>query len=334
MAERDTANERLARILAILPRAARAGGVPLRELAQELGLTERQVVADLEEVYTREYYHPAGSLHDVTVMIESDEVEVFTTREFRRPPRLSPGEMLALGLGLRVLAAESAEVERPAMVALAERLESGVLGVAPGRLLERIAVSPGEESAEGIRSTLLTAARERRRCSIGYLKPGATRAERRTVDPYVLVAAGGHWYLIAWCHDHADTRVFRADRLVDVEVRPERFVPAEEFDPSAYIRDGRVYRASEGTPEVEATVRYSPRIARWIEEHGPVERLPDGSVVVRHRVADPAWLVRHVLEHGADAEVLSPPEMRRRVREAVGRMVSGTKEEGSQEPGV
>jgi proteasome accessory factor C len=317
MAERDTAEERLARILAILPRAARAGGMPLSELAQELGLSERQVVADLEEVYTREYYHPAGSLHDVTVMIESDEVEVFTTREFRRPPRLSPREMLALGLGLRVLAAESPEGERPSMLGLAERLESGVIGAGPERLLERIAVSPGDQSAAGVRSTLVTAARERRRCSINYLKPGAPAPEPRTIDPYALIAAGGHWYLIAWCHGSADTRVFRADRLVAVEVLPERFVLPEAFDPAAYIQEGRVYRAGEETQEIETTVRYSPRIARWIEEHGPVERQADGSVVVRHRVADSHWLVRHVLEHGTDAEVLAPPEMRRRVREAV-----------------
>src|SRR5690606_6363092 len=109
MAERETAVDRLARILAILPRAARAGGVGLSELARELGLTEEEVVRDLQDVCTREFYHPAGSGQDVQVTIEPDEVRVFTTREFRRPPRLSPREMLALGLGLRVLAADTTE---------------------------------------------------------------------------------------------------------------------------------------------------------------------------------------------------------------------------------
>jgi proteasome accessory factor C len=316
MAERETADERLGRILAILPRAVRAGGVSLAELAGELGLSETQVVQDLQEVYTREYYHPAGSGQDVQVLIEPDEVHVFTTREFRRPSRLSPREMLALGLGLRVLAAESAAGARPAMLGLAERLESGVIGAMPRTLLEGIGINPGAESAEGIRSVLVAAAGERRRCSIAYLRPGATEPEPRAVDPYVLLSAGGNWYLIAWCHRSGDTRVFRADRVVAVELLEERFTLPEGFDPAAYVREGRVYRAGEDVEEVEVEVRYSPRISRWIEERGPVEAQADGSVVVRYRVADPAWLVRHVLEHGPDAEVLRPAEMREAVAAA------------------
>src|SRR5690606_40411144 len=58
--------------------------------------------------------------------------------------------------------------------------------------------------------------------------------------------------------------------------------------------------------DVEVAVRYSPRIARWVEERAPCERREDGSVVVRHRVADPRWVVRHVLQYGAEAEVLEP----------------------------
>lgn len=317
MPERETAVDRLARILAILPRAARAGGVGLSELARELGLTEKEVVRDLQEVCTREFYHPAGSGQDVQVTIEPDEVRVFTTREFRRPPRLSPRETLALGLGLRVLAADTSETARPAMLSLASRLESGVLGEAPEALLEQIALNPGSDAAEGIRHRLIEAARERRRCSITYLKPAASAAESRVVDPYVLIAAAAHWYLIGYCHTSEETRVFRADRVMTVEALEQRFEPPEGFDPAAYVQEGRVYRAAEEVEQVEVPVRYSPAIARWIEEYGPVEKQPDGSVIVRHRVADPGWLVRHVLEHGTDAEVLEPAGMRQRLLQAI-----------------
>lgn len=322
MPERDTAEARLGRLLQVLPRAARAGGVALSELASELGMTERAVLTDLEEACSRAYYHPAGGGEDVQVLIEADEVRVFTTREFRRPPRLTPRETLALGLGLRVMAAGATEARRPFLMRLADRLEAGVLGAAPEALLERIALNPGADRPEGIRAALTAAARERRRCAIDYLKPDAAEPERRTVDPYVLMAAGGKWYLVAFCHRSADVRVFRADRVVAVEPQEERFAVPDAFDPSVYMREGRVYRAAEGAEEVEVPVRYSPRIARWIEEHGPVERQDDGSVVVRHRVSDPGWLVRHVLEHGPDAEVLGPREMRRRVAEAAGKVVN------------
>ncbi len=34
-------------------------------------------------------------------------------------------------------------------------------------------------------------------------------------------------------------------------------------------------------------------------------------------VADPGWLVRHVLYHGRDAEVVEPPEMRDLMRQRI-----------------
>jgi proteasome accessory factor C len=314
MAERLTAEAQLGRILELLPRAARAGGVALAELAREMGTTEREVLRELEAVYTRAYYHPAGGGEDVQILIDPGQVEVWTTGEFRRPTRLGPREALALGLGLRVLAAGSPEPARPGMRELTERLEAGLAEEAPGALLEGIAVHPGSDSPEGIRARLREAARGRRRCEIAYLKPGAPEPERREVDPYVLLAADGRWYLVGHCHRHAEVRVFRADRVIGVEPREERFAVPDGFDPGRYVTDGRVYHSTE---DVEATVRFSARIARWIEERGPVERQPDGSVWVRYRVADPDWLVRHVLEHGPDAEVLAPPEMRARVAEVV-----------------
>src|SRR5690606_14473674 len=175
----------------------------------------RRVLEDLEELCTRAFYHPAGSGGDVQLMIGRRAVEVFTTREFRRPPRLTPQETLALGLGVRVLASEAAEARRPSLLRLADRLEQGVLGATPAALLDRIALNPGPDAHEGMRATLTDAARDRRRCVIAYLKPGAAEPERRTVDPYVLMAAEGKWYLVAFCHRGGDVRVFRADRVVE-----------------------------------------------------------------------------------------------------------------------
>ncbi|HET8654596.1 MAG TPA: WYL domain-containing protein [Longimicrobiaceae bacterium] len=319
MAERRTAEAQLSRVLQLLPRAARAGGIALAELASEAGMSEREVLADLQEVYTRDFYHPAGSGDGVQVSIEADQVEVWTTGEFRRPPRLGPREALALGLGLRVLAAESPAPERPAMLALAQRLERELAARPPGSLLAGIAVNPGADSPEGIRAVLREGARGLRRCRIAYLKPGAPEPEERVVDPYVLLAAEGHWYLVAHCHRSDEVRVFRADRVVGATILEERFAVPQGFDPLAYVRDGRVFQPVD---DVEVPVRYTARIARWIEEHGPVERQDDGSVIVRHRVSDPAWLVRHVLRHGPDAEVLGPPEMRDQVRATVLRLIA------------
>jgi predicted DNA-binding transcriptional regulator YafY len=65
-------------------------------------------------------------------------------------------------------------------------------------------------------------------------------------------------------------------------------------------------------------VRFASGIARWLAERYPDhEQEPDGSVIVTFDVASVEWLVRHVLQYGAAAEVLSPVGYREAVREAV-----------------
>jgi predicted DNA-binding transcriptional regulator YafY len=63
------------------------------------------------------------------------------------------------------------------------------------------------------------------------------------------------------------------------------------------------------------TVRYSPRVARWVAERQGLTLAPDGSLTMEHPVADEAWAVRHVLQYGPDAEVLAPHSMRELVAE-------------------
>lgn len=332
MSERATAADRLARILYLVPAACRDDGVPLADLARRLGISEREVLRDIQEVTAREDYHPAGSVFEFTLFVEHDRLYTWTTGEFRRPTRLTPREALALGLGLRALAAEAEPARRAELLDLAERLEAdlsvpeiesrGILAEMPSLALEevdRIATRLADDE-EDILSVIIEAARTCRVCRIRYLKPGAATPDDRVVHPYHLVHAEGRWYLLAHATDRGAVRIFRLDRILEAEPRAESFERPADFDPARYIAEGgRLFAAVD---DVEVAVRYSPRIARWVEERAPCERREDGSVVVRHRVADPRWVVRHVLQYGAEAEVLEPVEVRGMVGEAVQRMLS------------
>ena len=68
-----------------------------------------------------------------------------------------------------------------------------------------------------------------------------------------------------------------------------------------------------------ATIRCSPRIARWIRERygEEAEGQPDGSVAVRHRCKNPWWAVARVLNYGLGAEISGPPEVRAILKRAV-----------------
>jgi predicted DNA-binding transcriptional regulator YafY len=315
---RDTAAQKLTRILYLLPAAAQNGGASLAELAEALGTTPKQVARDAAAAERRTYYQPAGQAGEANVLLDGERVFLETPGHFRRPARLQAREAAALGLGLRSLALESAPERRARLLALAEVLERSLsLPGAAEAARERVVTVHGENGGSDAYEQLKRAATLQRRCRIRYLKVGASEPEVRTIDPYALLHAERWWYAVSFCHDRQDVRLFRTDRVLQVELLAERFTVPEDFDAARYAPEGRAFVAAETE---DAVVRYSPRIARWICERYPeAEVEAGGAVVVQHGVADARWLVRHVLQYGADAEVIAPAVMRAVVRETVRR---------------
>jgi len=320
MPEAVGAAGQLERILYILPRAAREGGVGLDELSFSLGVGADVVLKDLTQVTQRAYYQPAGS-NDLLLEIEGGRVSLFTPGAFQRPVRLSMPEAVCLVLALRGRLAgrwgnpTSADVE-PAALRFLQCLETTLSTIPTEDVLARIEAADLRPDPAGIREILSLALEGREACRIQYLKPGAAAPEDRTVRPYALVHGEGQWYLLAFCEKWEEVRTFRMDRILDAEPTGERFPAPEDFDPEAHVQGGRVFQADRSR---DVKVRYSPAVARWIVEKESLETAPDGSVTVTYPVADPHWIVRHVLQYGPDAEVLEPEEARWWVREGVER---------------
>lgn len=306
----------LERLLHILPRASGPNGVALADLTRELGVEAKTVVSDLREVQDRDLYHASGGADDIQIDIAPDHVRVWSAHRFDRPTKLSPLEALALWVGLEV-------------VRIGDRSGSGGDGQEPlaARLRRHLARQRDEEieaafaapdiaaDPGGVRHTLVAAAAECRPCVIRYVKPDAAEPDTRHVHPYVTVHAEGSWYLLARCPAADAVRTFRLDRVLEVDVGEGRFERPADFDPADHL-DTAAGRALEPSHVTEAAVRYSPVIARWIAEREQGEWLEDGSYEVRHPVANPDWLVRHVLQYTGEAAVSEPAELRAKVREA------------------
>jgi predicted DNA-binding transcriptional regulator YafY len=311
----DTALQRIERILQILPHAAREGGIGFDELAAILGVDRDRIERDLTEVTDREFYHDAGTATDIQVALDADRVRVWTTGHLQRPLRLGPGEAAALDLGLRILAAERDDPDLPATM---RRLLDQVAHSVPDDLLDRVAIDGDPGAADTLRALIIDAGRRHQRCRIRYLKPDAHAPEDREIDPYAVVYAEGRWYVVGHSPERHGVRAFRIDRILEAALAPESFPPPDDFDPGEFMADGRVYRADH---EVEVAVRYDGAAAPFLRERGHGEPLDDGAVLVRHRVADPAWLVRHVLQYGRHARVLEPHDFADLVRDAAARLL-------------
>jgi predicted DNA-binding transcriptional regulator YafY len=339
MSPDNTAAGQLERILYILPAAAREGGVQLDELAAALGADAATVLRDIEHVTAREYYHPAGAVDKFSIMIDRSSVRVHAPQEFRRPVRLNDREALALGLGLRTLAADAEPARRREILDLAMRLEAELCApgvdtvhemrsadisssLAPPRALRTDTAwlddAPFESDVEleeyaiafdddGFRGIVADAIELSLVCTIWYLKPGDVAPAYRSIAPYRLVYADGKWYVAAYDLDREALRFFRMDRVLNavLENEPAPLLPPVEL--TAFLVNGGPYRAGD---DVEVSVRYSARVARWIAERTTSCEEADGSVIVRHRVADPRWIVRHVLQYGGEAVIAEPASAR------------------------
>lgn len=316
----DTA-EQLERLFRLLPLAARPDGASLDELAAELGVDVATVLADLREIQERDLYHPSESGADVQIVIEAGRVYVWTKHDLERPSKLTLPEALALWLGLEIVRVSNGQ-DADGRAELAARLRRHLVRQ-PDSVVEAVLAAPAlTEDPGDLRWALSVAITESRVCRLSYLKASAARPEERRVRPYRLVHAEGSWYLLGHCEEAGAVRAFRLDRVLAVETDEERFEVPPHFDPAVHF-DGDASRVLDATAHDRALVRYSARIARWLAEREEGEWLEDGSFAVHRPVADPEWLVRHVLQYAGEAEVIDPPELRALVASAARRIAEG-----------
>jgi predicted DNA-binding transcriptional regulator YafY len=176
----------------------------------------------------------------------------------------------------------------------------------PRDLARHVGVAPtGSDSATLL--SLRDALRARRKARIVYRKAGAEEGTERVVRPYALLPANDTWYLVAHCESSGGIRFFRLDRVESVDVLESGYRIPASVSVERLLASGKPFHA-DGAATM--TVRYSPRIARWIAEREKVALAADGSLTLEHPLADAEWGMRRVLQYGADAEVIAPMELR------------------------
>ena len=160
----------------------------------------------------------------------------------------------------------------------------------------------------------------RKRIRIVHTKRETGETLTREVSPQRLVHYRDNWYVDAWCHLREDLRSFSIDAIESVEVMNEaaKEVPPKEIDDKL----GAGYGIFGGKPKAWATLRFTPQRARWVkgEEWHPLQESRvevDGSYVLSVPYADDRELLGDILRFGADVEVMTPVNLRKRVQQQV-----------------
>ena len=300
----ESATDRLSRLLAMVPWLLAHQGVPLEQAAAEFGIDQAQLVKDLELLFVCGL---PGHLPDDLIEATWDNGVVYLANAdaISRPLRLGVDEALALIVGLRALADVPGLGDRDAVSRALAKLEAAAGAAAAGAAHVRVDLP--QDSDATVVAACEEALRHARRLHLGYLVPHRDETTQRDVDPMRLLHVDGHWYLEGWCHRAEAVRMFRLDRVVGVQVLDVDGAPPA----TARSRDLGAGLFAPGPSDTLVTLRVAAH-ARWVVDYYPVEGVEeqdDGSLQVRLRTADTAWLRQLVLRLGGAAWVVDPPEL-------------------------
>lgn len=302
------AEERVRRLLVMLPWLMERGEVSVGETARRFDLTEADVAKDLELVAMCGLPPFVDELVDV--FIDEGMIWVGVPRLFTRPLKLNSVEAWELlTAGRAAMELPGADVDGPL-----------------GRGLAKLAAALGDDDTSGVRiqldrpdaaTSLADAADGGRQVRIEYRSPSRDEVTTRLVLPRQVFTDRGEWYVTADDDRSGEIRIFRIDRIESLELTGESPQPLGEPlpTPGAWFTDGSIPRV---------TVRLGPA-ARWVVERYPVDEVagPDdrGWLTVTLPVVSEPWFTRTLVRLGPDVEVVEPDEWRSKARTATERVL-------------
>lgn len=159
------------------------------------------------------------------------------------------------------------------------------------------------------------------RLDLAYHSRHRDETSQRRVHPYRLLHYRDNWYLLAWCEQAEDYRLFSLDRIRHATDTDQ---PSPEPDEDAVDRYlGAAFGIFTGEAREWAVLRFSPEAARWAAEE---TWHPDQMGYWRQEgyelqipYSDERELVMEVLKYGADCEVIAPEGLRETVAERLRR---------------
>ena len=308
-----TQADRLARMMRTL--ASRTTTV--NDLAEEFSITRRQVYRDLQRI--EEEGHP---------LIQSGEVgermwQLPLGYKGLPPVTVSPYELMSLYFAKSHLAYLKGTPFVEDLDVLISKVQAGLPAKTVNHL-ERIgyvfvplqgpirSYVKQKETVTNLRKALLL----QNTVILHHQKPDYDELALHRMDPYVLVLYQYGLYIVGYSHRAKALRMFSVERIHRVDVTDDRFDMPSDFSWEAQSR--RLFGLID-EPPMTVRIWFSSDVAYLLNERQwhPTQSLmqqKDKSVIVTFLAGGLDEITSWILSWGADAKVLSPPELIQSVR--------------------
>jgi len=157
----------------------------------------------------------------------------------------------------------------------------------------------------------LFAALHRRVCTVTYRAAYSERPKQFIIHPYSLVLFKGAFYGVAYQPKHQSYLPLLIHRIEKLEISETGFTQNSEYNLDSYFSKSLGIWHEE--PE-NVVIRFAPELATKIAERiwqkdQTIERLEDGGILLKLRVAVTFELVAWILQWGSFALAISPPKL-------------------------
>jgi predicted DNA-binding transcriptional regulator YafY len=298
--------------------AIRSGSYPsVAKLARKAEMTERTIERDIE--YLRDMY-------EAPVEFDRQKRGYYYSEPnfFIKSVILTEGELFSLALFDRLL-----EQYRNTPLETALRR---IFGKIVRSLPENVTVNPGIFSSQvsiisdhqgqidaKVFKGIFTALKTKRTLTFEYRSLKETAYMPRTVDPYHAICQRANWYIIGYCHDKKDLRMFSFSRVKNLALTKKHFNIPQDFNAEEYFDKQMGVFISAKTPyTVELLINSEIAtfaLERQWHDTQTVKQRKDGSVYVKFTTTQMPEVLRWVLGQGHTVKALAPPELIGMVKE-------------------
>jgi proteasome accessory factor C len=247
---------------------------------------------------------------------------------------LSPEELQALLSAREVLASVQPGLLDNELETLQNRISSllETKGVDTEKLGSRIRIihQAGRLVDSKVFRTALAGLVAGKRIQVSYHSRGQDQRTERVISAQRLTSYRHNWYLDAWCHLRQGLRSFALERCENLKLleEPARLIDVDELNQHL----SSAYGIFSGPGEHQATLRFSPTMARWVADelwHSRQETrwLEDGRYELIIPFGRTEELIMDLLRFGGDVDVVAPDFLREAViashRAALERLTAG-----------
>lgn len=290
----ESALDRTARALDLVPYLLEHQGISIPELALAFGVSEKQINDDLILIHMCGLpgYTP---LELIEMFYEDGYVTVYDPQSLNKPRSMNKFEATSLLLSLDLL--KSLQTEQ-----IAEEIELLKLKLQRNMRFENPYVVVQQSEVSPLIARLEIAVRKSTPLRINYATATKDSSSVRDILPLEITLANGFTYLNAWCQSSLGDRTFRVDRILSFEEIEGTVISAPIGEIGSF----------EASAKIDIKVAKSAR--KFIEENRSIianmeEDEQASEYLVKINPIDSEWLIRTILGFGGQIKIIEPLEL-------------------------